>query len=208
MKQEERTELTRKKIMKAAVSEFGTYGYEGGTIGRICRTGINKGLIYHNFKDKDALYLACMKESCDRLMDMLKDLNMDQTPRALAEEYMTIRMHFFTDFPEHGRILFEGLSMPPSCLKTEIRETLSPLEDFNRQIVRSMLGTLQLRQGISEERAFSYFRLVGDAYNASFRSDMTEHLDLSQKIKAHEKEIPKLIDCMLYGIAEKGENEE
>ena len=66
MKQEERTELTRKKIMKAAVNEFGTYGYEGGTIGRICKTGnINKGLIYHNFKDKDALYLACMKESCD-----------------------------------------------------------------------------------------------------------------------------------------------
>ena len=83
MKQEERTELTRKKIMKAAVNEFGTYGYEGGTIGRICKTGnINKGLIYHNFKDKDALYLACMKESCDLLMDMFKD--MDQNLHACA----------------------------------------------------------------------------------------------------------------------------
>lgn len=89
MKQEERTELTRKKIMKAAVNEFGSYGYEGDTIGRICKTGsINKGLIYHNFKDKDALYLACMKESCDLLMDMFKDMDQKTAPAlSIAQDF-------------------------------------------------------------------------------------------------------------------------
>lgn len=209
MKQEERTELTRKKIMKAAVNEFGTYGYEGGTIGRICKTGnINKGLIYHNFKDKDALYLACMKESCDLLMDMFKDMDQKTAPEALGEAYMRVRMHFFTVHPLHGRILFEGLLMPPAALQNEIHETLSPLEDFNRQIIMTMLDALPLRSGISRERAIACFRLVADAYNARFRSDTADHSDMNEKIEAHEKELPKIIDCMLYGIAEKRENKE
>lgn len=209
MKQEERTELTRKKIMKAAVNEFGSYGYEGGTIGRICKTGtINKGLIYHNFKDKDALYLACMKESCDLLMDMFKDMDTHTAPESLAQAYISVRMHFFTAYPMHGRILFEGLLMPPASLQKEIQETLSPLENFNRQIITCLLETLTLRHGMNEESAISYFRLVVDAYNARFRSDAADHMNLSEKIEAHEKDIPKLIDCMLYGIAEKRENKE
>ena len=98
--------------------------------------------------------------------------------------------------------------MPPAALQNEIQETLSPLEDFNRQIIMTMLDALSLRHGINKERAIAYFRLIADAYNAHFRSDMTDHSDMNEKIEAHEKELPKIIDCMLYGIAEKRENKE
>ena len=49
MKKTEKTKLTVSKIIEAAMNEFGQNGYAGGTINNICKTGINKGLIYHNF---------------------------------------------------------------------------------------------------------------------------------------------------------------
>lgn len=56
MKRIEKTKLTISKILEAAMKEFGMNGYTGGTVNNICKHGINKGLIYHNFKDKDDLY--------------------------------------------------------------------------------------------------------------------------------------------------------
>lgn len=64
MKRAEKTELTVSRILEAALEEFGANGYAGGTVNNICKRGINKGLIYHNFKDKDELYLVCLDISC------------------------------------------------------------------------------------------------------------------------------------------------
>ena len=72
MNQSEKTELTVLRIMQAALEEFGTGGYAAGTMNNICKRGINKGLIYHNFKDKDELYLACLRQSCGKLMDLIE----------------------------------------------------------------------------------------------------------------------------------------
>ena len=47
MKKEEKTEHTKNKIYAAAMQEFGTKGYAAGAINNICKSGINKGLIYH-----------------------------------------------------------------------------------------------------------------------------------------------------------------
>lgn len=71
MKRELKTELTKQKIINAAIHEFSRIGYEKGSINEICKSGINKGLIYHNFKNKDELYLICVKISCDSFLDLI-----------------------------------------------------------------------------------------------------------------------------------------
>ena len=68
MKKEEKTEITKCKILAAAIQEFGANGYAAGSVNNICKTGINKGLIYHNYKDKDELYLVCVQTSCEDLI--------------------------------------------------------------------------------------------------------------------------------------------
>ena len=75
MKRSEKSELTVAKILDAAMVEFGMNGYTGGTVNNICKTGINKGLIYHNFKDKNDLYLSCLKISCDKLVVYVESKN-------------------------------------------------------------------------------------------------------------------------------------
>ena len=49
MKREEKTRLTRERIISAGIKEFGTKGYSGASINSVSDSGIAKGLLYHNF---------------------------------------------------------------------------------------------------------------------------------------------------------------
>ena len=73
MKKSEKTEITITKIIESAMIEFGEKGYAGGTGNNICKTGINKGLVYHNFTGKDELYLTCLKNSCEKVASYVNE---------------------------------------------------------------------------------------------------------------------------------------
>lgn len=70
MKQVERTRLTYDKIVNGAIREFGTKSYADASLNNICsESNISKGLIYHNFKGKDDLYLHCVAICFDRMTE-------------------------------------------------------------------------------------------------------------------------------------------
>ena len=58
MRKETKTERTKERILAAAMDEFGSKGYAASSLNNICNAGISKGLLYHNFKSKDDLFLA------------------------------------------------------------------------------------------------------------------------------------------------------
>lgn len=200
MKKSEKTELTTSKILKAAMNEFGQNGYTGGTVNNICNTGINKGLLYHNFAGKDDLYLTCLEHSCKKLMSYLQQ--QDRTEK--LESYMSARMDFFHIYSNEARIFFEALLTPPPHLSDEISRMLSEFNTLNEKMYNRTLDSLILRDGISREDAVSYFRLMQLMLNGYFSSPAFQNTDLPEKVKTHEMIVPKLLDYMLYGIA-KGE---
>ena len=58
--------------MTAALVEFGEKGYEAASINVICaESQISKGLLYHNFKSKDDLYLQCVKLCYNQMTEYL-----------------------------------------------------------------------------------------------------------------------------------------
>ena len=186
MKRTKRTELTISKIQEAALEEFGVNGYAGGTINNICKRGINKGLIYHNFKDKDELYLVCLENSCKKLVSLIEEsgCTSDQL------QYMKLRMRFFTEYPNEAHIFFEAI--------------LQPFEEINEKIYRSVVATITLRDGITEEDAINHFRLMQRMFNGYFSSSAYRSMTLDKQIKEHEMNLSKLLDFMLYGIAKGG----
>lgn len=46
MKREEKTKLTRERIIAASIDEFGSKGYAMASVNNVCDAGIAKGLIY------------------------------------------------------------------------------------------------------------------------------------------------------------------
>lgn len=200
MKKSEKTELTISKILEAAMNEFGKNGYSGGTINQICHSGINKGLLYHNFKGKDDLYLTCLKQSCEKLVHYLQQEGRSENP----ERYLSSRMDFFHHYPNEARIFFEALLSPPPHLSGEILLILSDFNALNEKMYNQALNPLVLRDGVTKDDALWYFHLMQLMLNGYFSSPAFQNTDFSEKVKTHEMMIPKLLDYMLYGIA-KGE---
>lgn len=200
MKRTERTELTVSKIQKAALEEFGLNGYTGGTINNICKMGINKGLIYHNFKDKDELYLVCLEISCKKLISLIEESGCTSD----LLQYMKLRMHFFTEYPNEAHIFFEALLQPHEKLQDRIKQILEPFEKVNEKIYRCVISSITLRDGITKEDAIDYFRQMQRMFNGYFSSSAYRYTALDDQIKEHEMNLSKLLDFMLYGIAKGG----
>ena len=57
----------------------------GGTINNICKTGINKGLLYHNFSGKDGLYLTRLNLSCKKLIHHIQEKSGAKKPVTLRD---------------------------------------------------------------------------------------------------------------------------
>ena len=197
MNQSEKTELTVLRIMQAALEEFGTGGYAAGTMNNICKRGINKGLIYHNFKDKDALYMVCLKKSCERMVAYLHEraCTMDFV------QYMRARSGFIAEFPNEAFIFFEAVLEPQEHLKPAIEEIMREFEQMNEEVCKNTLKQVKLREGIADEEAIGYFRQMQDMFNAYFNSSAYREIPFEEKLKVHENDIPKLVDYLLYGIA-------
>lgn len=199
MRQEEKTELTKAKILGAAMEEFGINGYANGSINNICKKGINKGLIYHNYKDKDELYMICVKKSCERMIDFMDQENAESS----MDQYMNARMRFFKENTSEAHIFFEALLDPPQHLKVQIREAMKDFEALNVRMYEKTISGLTLRENVSKEDALRYFSLFQEMFNVYFCSPAFQTMDFEEKIQIHESTIPRILNFMLYGIAER-----
>lgn len=197
MKRELKTELTKQKIINAAIREFSRSGYEKSSINEICKSGINKGLIYHNFKNKDELYLICVKISCDGFLDLM-DQKMEKVD---MNRYFELREEY--SCREESRIIFEALLNPPVHLEQEIRTVLKPFYEHREKVIKEVLSSFPLREGWTMEEACRYFALIIDGYNEFFSRKRMNNPELTSIVEKHENDVPKLIDLLLYGVVKR-----
>lgn len=200
MKQTEKTEITKNKIFAAAIREFGSKGYEAGAVNNICKTGINKGLIYHNFKDKDELYIRCVKKCCRDLIDYIVQNGADNS----FIEYMDARMKFFHEFEDEACLFISALTNPPSHLIKQIKEIYAEFDRLNIAVFEKELSALELRDTVTEQEALNYFVGIQKIYNLSFAAKADGAMSACEQVELHELNIRRLFDLMLYGIAKGG----
>lgn len=200
MKREEKTELTKERILKAAIQEFGTNGYAASTLNAICNNhGISKGLLYHNFSGKDDLYLACVSQCFSHITEYLKGKDFQDD----LEKYMRIRFQYFSQHPLYARIFFEAMLQPPPALSARIRELRKDFDAFNRKIYQKALSKVTLRQGVTETDAVEYYVIMQEMFNGYFSSSAYASKDFQSLVADHEEKLPKMLNFMLYGIGER-----
>lgn len=203
MKKSEKTELTRKKILMAAITEFGTNGYDSSKLNNLCNdNGISKGLIYHNFNNKDDIYLNCVDYSIHSFIDFMKA----QKVGSDLQKYMSLRFNFFEENPLICRIFFEAILQPPKHLICDINEIKKDLDKMNKEIYMSALNKLNLRDGVSQEEAIEYYSIMQEMFNGYFSSSAYSNASFSTVVNEHEVKLSKIFDFMLYGIAKEVTN--
>ena len=118
------------------MQEFGSKGYRGASLNAICEAGIPKGLLYHNFKNKDALYLACVAECFRALTNCFKEAEIGND----LEKYMRVRMAFFNEHEMEARIFFDAVLQPPEALYDQISDLKKEFDALNKTIYQQVLS--------------------------------------------------------------------
>lgn len=200
MKQEEKTELTKERILQAAIQEFGTNGYAASTLNAICSNhGISKGLLYHNFDGKDGLYLASVSRCFSSVTEYLKSKDLQDD----LEGYMHMRFQYFSQNPHLARVFFEAMLQPPTALSAQIRELRKDFDSLNRRIYQTALSKIKLREGITEADAIEYYEIMQEMFNGYFSSPAYANKDFHILVADHEERLSKMLNIMLYGIGER-----
>lgn len=204
MKREEKNQLTRRRIMDSALAEFSQKGYGASSINSICAAqGISKGIVYHYFDTKDALFLACVDECFSMLTDHIRE-QMQQKQGGIEqglEEYFAIRMAFFREHPAYQRIFCEAIMTPPAHLSAEIRARKQGFDELNVNTIKQLLGPISLRPDITKEEVIETFREFQDFINAHYQMTGIDNLEFG----AREKNCRKALNILLYGVIERKE---
>ncbi|MCV7411509.1 spore coat protein CotS [Mycobacterium florentinum] len=75
MARQVRSEVTRRKILNAAIDVFGEVGYPAAGWGTIIeRTGMTKGALYHHFDSKESLASAIIEEGAETLLNAFRNV--------------------------------------------------------------------------------------------------------------------------------------
>lgn len=203
MKREEKTRLTKEKIITAAIEEFGEKGYKAASINHICDAGIPKGLLYHNFENKDALYIACLKSCFQEWTDSLSAA----AASTRIADYLEARMDFLRANRWKGNIILEALVHPPEQHQTEIFRIRQSYDALNLTLLEGILSTHALREGVDKEKALNYFVMMQDMFNWYCCSPRFDKQSPGQIALMHEETLPEMLDYMLYGIAREEERQ-
>ncbi len=204
MKRDERNLISRTKIINSALKEFAQQGYGLSSVNTICTQGdISKGILYHYFKDKDELYLACVRELFD---DLTRSLSVELEEEGgemetQLEQYFNARMSFFNERPLYHQLFCDVVITPPKQLVQEINEIKKDFDALNISVLTKMLQSVKLRPGLSVAAAVETFRLYQDFVNARRQMDSPYQIDVEQ----HEQTCRRTLNILLYGVVERGE---
>lgn len=203
MTQKERQERSREEIYQAALEEFGTSGYDNVNMERICGNhGISKGMMYHYYSSKDALFLLCVERTFAELKDYVEqhaELLDGQDTLNDIREYFLIREHFFQQNPREKMIFETAMLRPPKLLAEQIHQLRAPIRRMNREFLRRLVGKMPLRPGLDQEKATRYLESVGyffqnvaSCYYQSGKTGTDLHAVLEQA--------GEMLDLFLFGV--------
>lgn len=203
VKQQEKTRRTYEKIMAAAVIEFGTKSYDKASLTTLCNENqISKGLIYHNFKNKDDLYLKCVEQCFREMTAYLKAMEYKAgSVQESMKNLFRIRQQFFEEHPYFCNLFFYTVLQPPKHLRKEIQEIRKSYEEFYLQCFREVLQQVRLRDGITLDAAMEYFMAFLEMFNGYFQNKSGDQEDIHALIEDHEVNLSKIMNLMLYGVA-------
>lgn len=209
MKREEKNALSRHRIIEAAIQEFSAKGYSGASLNTVCAEhGISKGIIYHYFKDKDELYLVCVKQCFEALTEYMKETlnSFSGTLEEKLQVYFNGRMRFFAEHPLIFGIFADVSFHPQATLVEQINSCRKEFDELNISVLTELLSSQSVRKELSVPAIVEDFRMYMDFFNMRFKEVLKEGVSIENVLQEHEERCHRMLDILLHGVI--GENDE
>ena len=199
MKKDLKTEITKEKIRKAATAEFALYGFDGATVNQMCKKyDISKGLVYHNFESKEELYLRCLEEAVNEFVSFMSGREFGTDFKL----YMKERYAFFQAHPNYSRLIFSVVLTDNTAFSEKIKAVKKRFDEFNKNVYLNVIDHIRLRKGISKEDVLECYSLLQNVLNGYLIGGNASENSFDSAFSNHEKSLEKILDFILYGIAE------
>lgn len=169
-------ELTKKRILEAAVAEFSEHGFSGARMDAIAlRSNANMRMLYHYYGSKEDLYLLVLEEAYRDLRNREHLLDLDHLPpREAMLKLFDFTYSYFANHPEvvslwSGENLLRGRFLAKSKRAVEFTSSLLVVIEATlkrgekERCFRKGIDPLQIYVSIV---ALSYFHL-SNAYTLS-----------------------------------------
>lgn len=194
MKQEEKNQKSRERILEFAFAEFASQGYRGASVNHLCAAGgISKGLLYHYYADKDALYLACAEKCFGELAAALST-ELDAATVTL-DRYFNVRLDYFQHHPLHQRLFCDTVVNPPQHLLRQLSQSRAPFDELNETMLTAILERETLAEGITIPDAICQLRIFEDCVSSYLKTSGQE-----QQADRHNQLCRQTFQTMLYGL--------
>lgn len=139
-KPQPRAEITRSRILKAALHEFADFGLAGARVEKIARSAkVNKQVLYYHFGNKSDLFRATLASVYDQPVVQITDSNRQLSSLDEMRELISTLFKHFRNVEEGTSLIghenrYRGKHLTPS-LRKKIRASVSPIIDRIRSIV-------------------------------------------------------------------------
>lgn len=170
----------RAAILDAALTEFARHGFAGTSTNAIAaRARVAKGLVFHHFGSKEALYLTVVEEVAGEFGRRLAGY-LDVAPVDLFERifgWSQLKLEMVLEDPRRIRVLVDALADAPEAIRTQVR---SRSESISRPRVDALFGsvdTSRLRPGVTPQEAIGAAMLLAGGFERLLLPAMSARAD-------------------------------
>jgi AcrR family transcriptional regulator len=197
----------RSRILDAALTEFAERGFVSASTNAIAeRAGVAKGLVFHHFSEKDALFLAVVDSitgPIERYFEHTFAHAMADAPRDLIGRILVLleKKHAFVrDEPRIARFLILGLADAPPALRKKARALLQPPADllWAKLLAEVDVSTLRVPLGEAVE-AIMIFSAGIEKRNEALTDTLAKAAKFDvEEAMAHSRRLLELLRTGLY----------
>ncbi len=136
----EEAEMTRRRVIEAALKLFSRNGYSQTTLAMIAaEAGYSRGPIYWHFSNKDELFEAVIGHSQEPLLQLVERARLEPDPRRAIDDFVDEWFRLLVEddwFRQSFEILLNKTELTAAMVRTIRRE---------RQLTRAIIATLGAR---------------------------------------------------------------
>ncbi len=166
-----RSDLTKQKILDAALIEFGDKGFALASTNAIyVAAGVSKGTVFKYYPTKADLFYAVFAREVDTMLldlePVLSSLENDVFEKVM--EMTFAKALYAREHPHATRLLMDAIARPPESIRSRLVQHISDLTRLSVQLLFRDLPMEHIRPEFSKEDVFRNMEIAMNGLQATY----------------------------------------
>ncbi|MGG7175952.1 TetR/AcrR family transcriptional regulator [Clostridium paraputrificum] len=195
----EKSMKVKEKIINIALEEFAQHGYQAASTNTICKNAkISKGLLYHYYSSKEALYLEVVRYFIDKFKENIT-IHIDESNKRgidYISKYFNDKFKFFGENPQYSKLILNLL------LNNNIEGAgvlAKEFEGYNNELLHKIIKKIDFNPKFNREKAFELIVMIGSKLEEKHMKDI-EYKDKHIVIEEFRKDHKIMLEMVFEGI--------